>query len=131
MRKTGPLTFQMSRKAAYHKDICFISLFQCSKCFLFVQCYSSHSRETGMRGRKQRYSPWPFSPIPLPLLSSNRLVTDTKPKPKTGIRIAVFAIHWDTNHSSFFSLNNLSNAMTNDTLQTIRHDLERPIITLN
>lgn len=65
-----------------------------------------------MRGRKRRYAPWPFSPIPLPLLSSNRLVTDTKPKPKIGIRIAVFAIHWDTNHSSFFSLNNLSDAMT-------------------
>lgn len=94
------------------RHCCFISLFQC---FLFVRCYSSHSRETGMRDRKQRFSPWPFSPIPFPLLSSNRLVTKTKPKPKTGIRIAVFAIHWATNHSSFFPLNNSSDAMTHYT----------------
>lgn len=60
-----------------------------------------------MRGRKQRSSPWPFSPIPLPLLSPNRLVTDTKPQPRTGIRKAVFAVL-----NPFFSLNNASDAMT-------------------
>lgn len=81
-----------------------------------------------MRGRKQRYSPWPFSRIPLPLLSSNRLVTDTKPKPKMGIRIAVFAILWGTNRSAFFSLNNLSDAMAH---YKQSHMTSRPIITIN
>jgi len=70
----------------------FISLFQCFKCLLFVHCYSSHSRETGMRGRKQRLF-LQFSPIPLALLSSDRLVTDTKPEPWTGLRMSIFVIH--------------------------------------
>lgn len=66
-----------------------------------------------MRDRKQRFSPWPFSPIPFALMSWNRLVTKTKPK--TGTRKAVFAIHWATNHSSFSAPNNSSDAMTHYT----------------
>lgn len=34
-----------------------------------------------------------FSPIPLALLSSDRLVTDTKPEPWTGLIMKVFVIH--------------------------------------
>lgn len=45
-----------------------------------------------MRGRKQRWF-LQFSPIPLALLSSDRLVTDTKPEPWTGLRMSIFVIH--------------------------------------